>query len=345
MSVGKTREITELVLNYTTSVDPFGGVVFICNVFYFANISIFEVKCISNASELFIIEREKLKILLKQASVIRKNLNNYVRIKTKMVLDKLYSVRESMINFIESVKMENNDCSIRQGFTTPSINQNQTTNSSFIKPFAKSIATSDLVLPSPQGFGTRRFKDNNKFTGFSVVISNPPQDLTYMNTTPKNVSSLSKTGVQNSFAHYINNSKAISIRTGMSGVSFLNSTTQSKAFKKCVISSNSFKLLTTGEIKRKLNLLNKKEIKWDIVSKNNANEQQLNSFDLNLKERHAKLQIKIMDKYFNKEETNISEQSGDTKCLIPNSQRIASLKSNHKFQPINFSTSMYMKQK
>lgn len=202
------------------------------------------------------IGKDKLKVLLKEAQTIRGNLESYIKTKNKLIHKKLLSVRDSMLNFIENVKMENSFCSGVCRTETSAIEKKSLFS---IKKRMPAIKDSPNLNTSFANI-MKRSSESGYIPQFNTINTNLPISLVCLSTviSPK-TSNQKKTY---NFSHYINNTQLSTL-----GAYSTFQSTDTKIGKKSKL-VNSLKLMSMGEIKRKINLLNKKEVKWEILSKN-----------------------------------------------------------------------------
>lgn len=290
--------MAEMLIKYFALTDQSGNVYFNTRLYFLSYISIFEVKCISNSAELFVIGKDKLKVLLKEASTIRGNLESYIKTKKKMVQSKLLLVRESMISFIENFKMEN---SFNLGISHSDTSANEKKSPLSLKKRRLAIKESPILMSSFAN-NTKRSSDSSYVSHFNTINTNLPISLICLNPVSPIMNNQKK---NNNFSHYISNTPFSTI-----GAYSTFQSNETKVGKKTSL-ANSLKLMSLGEIKRKLNLLNKKEVRWEILSKNSDQIQDCNYPQILPKQRLSK--PKFNDKLILKEFIGSQEISPEIK--------------------------------
>lgn len=256
----------------------YGNTYFTTTFYYYNNISIFEAKCLNNSTEVFRIEKDKMKVLLKQ-TIIRKNMEEYIVFKSKLFLEKLVQAKESMLSFIETIKVEEPQCSIPVKYESFKVS-----NTSAIKERLRLNASSTNYIETPKKdineqssfnyMSPAHHKGNsNQLPSFSVT-SKQPFDMAYLRTElgKPNLPNLKGTMFQDyvetlrksAQLHNIECNQAFTIKRESLNLELQKPKSNTSNFMQ-------YKLLTSGELQRKAigsKESSMQEVNWHIFSKN-----------------------------------------------------------------------------
>ena len=105
INIGKNKEFVDYVLPYFITQDMYGNSVFNKEIYYYINLSIFDVCVTSSTSDIFRLDKEKMKLLMNLAPVIKSNLTEYISLKKKLSLDNFINAKHSMITYLEAYKL------------------------------------------------------------------------------------------------------------------------------------------------------------------------------------------------------------------------------------------------
>lgn len=272
----KNQNFLEDVVNLIVKKDLYDNEYLNNKVYYYINVSVCEAETVSSSAEVFSIENEKFESLLRLSPVFNLNLSLFLNDKRRIFVEAIEHVRKSMIKHIETYKKADFHWNLLKN--PRKIQENPDFNETLYEKKGFNMTNSMIGMSFKSTY--TNFKDcsllgnshkQNKSNGFSnsnsvkisLYKSNRNNDSIYKNVNTTANDSVSIGQMKNK------------ILSSLKFLSTTKKTVQAKETKENQLKNENFLKpffqFSKAEIKRRMKLVSKHEISWNILSKNNKN--------------------------------------------------------------------------